>query len=298
MREYTAKKPVFADKISIVEEDDLVNAENDTAAAKQLLQNDLALAARIEKLFGSNNLEFVEGIKADNVIDAINEVFQSGNEVKNNLVDNFVARGVSASTDETIGQLIDKILDMADTSRDTVISGVLLEGYTAHDAAGKPITGDMTECGAWTGKTTGSGNVAIPAGHHNGKGYVSGKGAYDKGVADADGRTNVDSANYKGGYNAGVNATKKGTAVAADVLVGKTFTNNSAVGANGGMANKGGTTVDAGAVTQDDNYTYLSVPAAGYYDTNSKLRTANSNLKLSRVAFVSGTATLDFVPDG
>lgn len=45
-----------------------------------------------------------------------------------------------------------------------------------------------------------------------------------------------------------------------------------------GPANKGGVTVNAGAVTQDSTYTYFGIPAAGYYDTNSKLRSANSNL--------------------
>ena len=43
------------------------------------------------------------------------------------------------------------------------------------------------------------------------------------------------------------------------------------------MANKGSTTQDATA-TQDDTYTYLTVPVAGYYNTASKLRTKNSNL--------------------
>ena len=132
--------------------------------------------------------------------------------------------------------------------------------------------------GAWTGETTGNGNIPIPAGYHNGSGYVSGSGAYNKGVSDADARANANSANYKSGYNAGVSATKKGTAGTGDVLSGKTFTNASSVGASGGMANKGGTTVDAGSVTQDSSYTYFGVPSSGYYSTGSKLRALNSNI--------------------
>lgn len=46
----------------------------------------------------------------------------------------------------------------------------------------------------------------------------------------------------------------------------------------GTMANKAGTTVKAAAVTQDDNNTYFTLPAAGYYDTASKVYTENSNL--------------------
>lgn len=46
-----------------------------------------------------------------------------------------------------------------------------------------------------------------------------------------------------------------------------------------GPANKAGKTLNAAAVTQDDNNTYFDVPEAGYYDTTSKICTANSNLK-------------------
>lgn len=73
---------------------------------------------------------------------------------------------------------------------------------------GSLITGTMANKGAWTGATTGNGNVVIPAGYHNGSGYVSGAGAYNKGVSDADGRPNVNSANYKAGYNQGYEAGK------------------------------------------------------------------------------------------
>lgn len=61
-------------------------------------------------------------------------------------------------------------------------------------------------------------------------------------------------------------------------MAGKTFTNTGSVGAAGTMTNKGNTTQDA-AVTQDATYTYLTVPANGYYNTASKLRAKNSNLK-------------------
>lgn len=44
---------------------------------------------------------------------------------------------------------------------------------------------------------------------------------------------------YSSGYSAGVTATKVGTATAAQVLAGHTFTNASSVGASGTMANQG-----------------------------------------------------------
>ncbi len=163
------------------------------------------------------------------------------------------------------------------TKKGTAGAGDVLSGKTFTNGSSVGASGTMPNKGAWTGATTGSGNVTIPAGYHNGQGHVSGAGAYNKGVTDADARVNANSANYKGGYNAGVSATKKGTAGAGDVLSGKTFTNGSIVEASGTMANKGSTTQDATA-TQDDTYTYLAVPVAGYYNTASKLRTKNSNL--------------------
>lgn len=66
-------------------------------------------------------------------------------------------------------------------------------------------------------------------------------------------------------------------AAAAQILSGK----KAGVKGNtvtGTMANKAGTTVKAAAVTQDDNNTYFTLPAAGYYDTASKVYTENSNL--------------------
>lgn len=65
-----------------------------------------------------------------------------------------------------------------DATEANVLSGktFFVDSYTAK-------TGTMTNRGAWTGSTTGSGNVTIPEGYHDGSGYVSGKGAYDAGVA-------------------------------------------------------------------------------------------------------------------
>ena len=186
-----------------------------------------------------------------------------------------------------------------DTSGADAAAGDILSGKKA-GVKGSLITGTMPNKGAWTGTVAAASKITIPAGYHNGNGYAqctdkgynqgvtdadnrvntnsaNYKGGYNAGVSAADGRVNADSVNYKGGYNAGVSATKKATAGAGDVLSGKTFTNSSSVGASGTMPNKGSTTQDATA-TQDDTYTYLTVPVAGYYNTASKLRTKNSNL--------------------
>ena len=46
----------------------------------------------------------------------------------------------------------------------------------------------------------------------------------------------------------------------------------------GTMANYAGQTVAASSTSSDDTNMYLTIPNAGYYDTNSKISTSNSNL--------------------
>ncbi len=84
------------------------------------------------------------------------------------------------------------------------VAAEVLSGKVFSSASLENASGTMANRGAWTGSTTGNGNVAIPEGYHNGSGYVSGAGAYNQGVTDADNRANADSTNYKTGYNAGV----------------------------------------------------------------------------------------------
>lgn len=132
------------------------NAENVTlevdSGAYATMGDIKTLEAKISELNGqlggagaSGDIGFAEGIEADNVIGAINEVFQSGNEKKGKLVENLVAMGIEASTDETWESLLNKVLDMTDTSGDTVTAEALLSGYTAHNAAGEQITGAMPD---------------------------------------------------------------------------------------------------------------------------------------------------------
>lgn len=73
-----------------------------------------------------------------------------------------------------------------------------------------------------------------------------------------------------------------GTAALKDVVAGKTFNSaTSGVGKTGTLPDKRGTTVDAAAVEQDDDYTYFTVPTEAVYDAKSKIRTMSSNLNSS-----------------
>ena len=89
------------------------------------------------------------------------------------------------------------------TSDDVTASAAqVLSGYTAltKDSNDDPISGTMTNRGAWTSSSSGSGHIAIPAGYHNGSGYVDCSGAYNAGVTAADARVNTSSTNYQS-YN-------------------------------------------------------------------------------------------------
>lgn len=66
-------------------------------------------------------------------------------------------------------------------------------------------------------------------------------------------------------------------AAAAQILSGKKAGVKGNV-VTGTMVNRAGTTVQAAAVTQDDDNTYFAIPEAAYFDKNSKIATANSNL--------------------
>ena len=58
----------------------------------------------------------------NSVVDAINEVFQCGNNVKQNLVDALIAKGVQASTSETFDSLIAKLNDIQGTNPYNIIT--------------------------------------------------------------------------------------------------------------------------------------------------------------------------------
>ena len=86
---------------------------------------------------------------------------------------------------------------------------------------------------------------------------------------------------YTNRYNAGVTATKKGTATAAQVLTGYTFTNSSSVGASGSMKNNGAVTKTFTPSSSAQSYT---IPA-GYHNGSGKV-TCNA-IKVSSISNVT-----------
>ena len=67
------------------------------------------------------------------------------------------------------------------------------------------------------------------------------------------------------------------TASSSDILAGKTAYNGTVL-LTGSMKDRRGITVTAGATTQDDEYTYLTIPEEACFNASSKLRTKNSNI--------------------
>ena len=149
------------------------------------------------------------------------------------------------------------LLSKGDASASNILTGkkVLVKG--------KEVTGTMANNGSVSKSLAAGGSYTIPAGYHDGTGKVTANSLASQTSA---------------------------TATAAQILSGKTaYVNGSKV--TGTMTNKAGTTVEASAVSSDDNNTYLTIPTAGYYDQNSKIYTENSNsvtTDLSKIAILRG----------
>lgn len=126
--------------------------------------------------------------------------------------------------------------------------------------------------------TTGIGTMAN---NKYSNGQANGKSTYeptsatlsDDGVMSAKNSSNIEvfSKTFTNNYNAGVSATKVGTASASNVLSGKTFTNSSSVGITGTMTNHGDFSVDSfvqapGSESAQPPLIPMSIQADGYVD--------------------------------
>ena len=169
-----------------------------------------------------------------------------------------------------------------DPSDATATESDILNPKTAYLSDGTKHTGSMADNGAVSQTLdTQTTSYTIPQGYHNGNGSVSvttqTKSATPTGSAQtvsADGgkvlsSVNVEAVTKNSGigqtlYNEGVANTKVGTASASDVLSGKTFTNESNVGATGSMTNRGAWT---SSVTPSSSAQTVTIPQ-GYHNGN------------------------------
>ena len=167
-----------------------------------------------------------------------------------------------ARNHEALITKMDAIQNLFETSAEaTATPSDILEGKTAYNGT-ILMTGAMENQGAKEATLLAGGTYNIPRGYHDGAGRVM--------ATDLASQT-------------------PGTAAAGGILSGlKAWVAGKLV--DGAMKDRRGTTVTAAAVTQDDNYTYLSIPEEACYDGSSKVRTENSNLKrLPELEVVEGT---------
>ena len=152
------------------------------------------------------------------------------------------------------------------TSDANAVAGNILSGNTAY-VNGSKVTGTIPSKGATT-YTPGTSNQTINSGQ-----YLSG-------TQTIAGSANLVAANIKSGVNIfGVNGTytSDANAGAAQLLSGKTaYVNGSKI--TGTMLNNANKTVETTSVTKDSTYTYLKLPASGYYDTNSQVIILNTTV--------------------
>lgn len=157
---------------------------------------------------------------------------------------------------------IDAIQNLFETSSEASASAAdILEGKTAFNGT-TLMTGTMVNQESREATLLAGGTYNIPRGFHDGAGRVL--------ATDLASQT-------------------PGTAGAGGILEGlKAWVAGRMI--DGTMKDRRGVTVTAGAVTQDDEYTYLSIPEEACYNANSKVRTPNSNLKrLPELEVVEGT---------
>ena len=106
-----------------------------------------------------------------NVNEAINSLYNMKTELNNTKTELDSTKTELNSTKTALNNL----KGIGDATAAQILSGkkAVVKGST--------LTGTMTDRGAWTNTPTGSGKVTIPAGYHNGSGYVNTATAYTNG---------------------------------------------------------------------------------------------------------------------
>lgn len=93
-------------------------------------------------------------------------------------------------------------------------------------------------------------------------------------------------------YNQGVSDTKVGTAGTGDVLSGKTFTNNTTVGASGGMTNRGAWTA---SVTPSSSAQTVTIPQ-GYHNGSGYVSVGASSGGCTQATLVDSISVDRYTP--
>ena len=112
-----------------------------------------------------NNSNLTTENKTD-LVSAINEIFQSGDTVKQEIVTILLAKGLEATTDMTFSELIDCFDDLTKAQGSAVAANVL-SGKTFINSTGELVTGTMTNNGSKS-ITPNASTQTLPAGYYSG----------------------------------------------------------------------------------------------------------------------------------
>lgn len=186
--------------VEVSRSEGLVSQEGDAFSP----ENMNGLEQRISQAFASVDREMEEAKK-------------SAGDGKRLVAAAITAKRVAASASDTFSVLAEKIGKIVLGSGNAVRSDVL-SGKTFTNDDGVEYVGAMPNRGTlnWSGVNT---SAAVSAGYYSG-GTLDSRPAYNKGVADADGRANPASANYQAGYNAKIlHKVKVGTASGKSTVI-------------------------------------------------------------------------------
>lgn len=230
------------------------------------------------------NRQFVETItglltnlsttQKTNLVAAINEVFQLGNEKKSDLVDALIAIGLSASTSESWDDLIAKVAAVIRATGNAVASDVL-SGRTFSNASANGITGTMANRGAISATLSSQGQeYTVQQGYHSGSGKVTAN------------ISNLTAGNIRSGATvggvAGTFSQFSNGATAAQILTGRSAAVNGST-VNGTMANRTGHVT--GQSVSRSGTTVRIRPQAGYYpgDSGNSVQISDANFVASNI---------------
>jgi len=219
------------------------------------------------------------------LVGAVNELFTDVGDGKNAVAAAITDMGQAAAGSDTFADLSTKIRSISSDAN--AATGDVLSGKTFYQGGSKKI-GAMPNQGAKI-IAPGTTSKAIPAGYHNGSGYVEG----DAGLIPANIKSGINIFGVAGSYEG---AGEYGTATAAQVLTGYT------IGTDGGLVD--GTMPNRGAVSQslDINGSY-TIPA-GYHNGAGKVNQSittkgaqtytpgTSNQTIASGQYLSGVQTI------
>ena len=208
-------------------------------------EEDITLRNSLASILTEEGVNVTEEDDMASLIIKVDEEFNEKNNEMSSLNTNItlLTNQVNSLTSELAGKV---------NPAGTAVAGDVLSGKTFINSTGQTVTGTMVNRGGAQTVTPGTSNKTLNAGYYSGNITIAG---------DAD----LVAGNIKSGVNIfGVTGTApvpSGTATAAQVLSGYTFSNGSSTGISGTMVNRGG----AQTITPGTSNKTLN---AGYYSGN------------------------------